>query len=478
MDQGDMDYLEDDQIQENVDRYLQMLDSGNIGYFDVTEFEGIIDTFIEEDNLEDAQTALHYGFNQHPNSLSLRKREASVYTLGGQYFEALSTLEYLRKIESDNYDIYIMAGDVYIHKDEIEKAFSVFQKAISLAKGEEDDAFYQIGCIFQQNDNAALAEKFLLIAHEKNPRNENALFELAYCYEKNNKPQESIHYYNKYLDIDPFSSTVWYNLGIVYNQTEMYDKAIECYDYTLALSDDFKSALFNKANTLANAHRYREAIESYLEYLKEDPTCADAYLYIGECYSNLSEPDKSYKFYEKCIHLDPNNSEAWYNAGRILMFRKKYYKAYRLFRQALQLDPERPVLALFFANVAEAIGKRRVARRFYFKSNRFERDAPQFWLLLAECYGSQGKVKSAISILKKAHSKFEENTVISCRLAAYLLEINDQENAMTYLEDALKIDAESYNDLFNYYPKAKHCEPINQLISQYRKLKQFDNHEL
>ncbi|MDP4184724.1 MAG: tetratricopeptide repeat protein [Bacteroidota bacterium] len=471
MDQGAMEYFDENEIQQTVDRYLAMLEAGEELYFDVAEFEQIIEYFVENDDINSGKEALKRALSQHPTSISLQFKKATVLTADSQYIEALKTLHFIRHVEPDNSEVYLIAGNIYLLKEEREKAEDAFQKAIELSWENIDDTYFQIGLSWQQVGIMDEAEKYFMLSYNENPDNENVLFELAYCLEKNEKPEESIQYYNQYLDIDPYSATAWYNLGIVYNQMEEFDKAIDAYDYALAVSDDFISAIFNKANTLANANRYEEAIEEYQEYIKQDPCCSDAYLYIGECFFNLNKSEDALKYFQKCIRLAPETADAWYNAGRVMFIEKQFTEAYLFFRKALTIEPGRPVYNLSYANAADALGKRRLARRYYAKSVLGTRDQPQFWLLLAEFYGVRGKIDTAITILKKAHLKFGESTLISCRLAAYLLEVNDQANAMTYLEDALKIDVESYNDLYLYYPNAKQCEPINQLITQYKTLK-------
>ncbi len=91
------------------------------------------------------------------------------------------------------------------------------------------------------------------------------IYEISFCYEFANKTEDSISYFQSYIDKYPFSKAAWFNLGIAYNNIDLYEKAIEAYDFAIAIDDNFSSAYFNKANSLANIGMYKDAIVAYKE---------------------------------------------------------------------------------------------------------------------------------------------------------------------------------------------------------------------
>ena len=55
-----------------------------------------------------------------------------------------------------------------------------------------------------------------------NINHENALYDLAYCLNLTGELKNSIHYYKKFIDEDPYSEFGWFNLGNIYNKLKWY----------------------------------------------------------------------------------------------------------------------------------------------------------------------------------------------------------------------------------------------------------------
>ena len=56
---------------------------------------------------------------------------------------------------------------------------------------------------------------------ELEPEFKAHLYDLAYAYEKTEDFDNSIKFYLKYLEEEPFSDSAWYNLGIIYNKLDL-----------------------------------------------------------------------------------------------------------------------------------------------------------------------------------------------------------------------------------------------------------------
>ncbi|MFN6114838.1 MAG: tetratricopeptide repeat protein, partial [Flavobacteriales bacterium] len=76
-----------------VQRYEAMLHSNGHYFFDVEEFELIIDHYLEQNELRRAQEVLEYARQQHPGSLDLLFSEANVLIGQGKLNKALEVLD-------------------------------------------------------------------------------------------------------------------------------------------------------------------------------------------------------------------------------------------------------------------------------------------------------------------------------------------------------------------------------------------------
>ncbi|MFQ5335354.1 MAG: tetratricopeptide repeat protein, partial [Flavobacteriales bacterium] len=101
---NDMGYPNDEGNEILVRRYETMLDNGRTLFFDLHEFEELIDYFIGEFELEKARHALKVALLQHPNAPSLIMLNATLLSLSGQYDEAIKLLGKIEGIEWHNPD--------------------------------------------------------------------------------------------------------------------------------------------------------------------------------------------------------------------------------------------------------------------------------------------------------------------------------------------------------------------------------------
>ncbi|MCK7530130.1 MAG: hypothetical protein MZV63_03270 [Marinilabiliales bacterium] len=96
-----------------VQKFERMKKNNENYFFDVIEFETIIDYYIESNNSIKAFEAATLASEQHPNSVSIQLRKARVLLDKGRAVEALRILKKLENIEPGNHEIYIAKGTAY-----------------------------------------------------------------------------------------------------------------------------------------------------------------------------------------------------------------------------------------------------------------------------------------------------------------------------------------------------------------------------
>ena len=259
------DFFEDQDSLEAYENFKRSVQEGEFRYFDVAEYEAIIDYLLEEGDYETVVIAIEQAMAIHPSALTVRLRYAQSLINNGEPEAAAEELQFLERMDPYNPDIFLMKGMALLMLDHTPAAERSFRNAIRLAGDDLDDIYYHIGSTYVSAGNIESAILYFEKSFVENPENESLLNDLGYFNDQLGYPEKSIYYYNLYLDIDAFNPAVWFNLGIAYNRTGQFEKALEAYDFTLALNDHFHHALFNKANSLANMERYKEAVEAYRE---------------------------------------------------------------------------------------------------------------------------------------------------------------------------------------------------------------------
>jgi len=450
-----------------VKRYKKMLSEEQMGFFDVSDFEHIVDHYIDKNQLTNALQACEIAISQHPYSVMVKIKKAQVLMGQLKTDKALHLLKMLIEIESTNPEVLLMLGNCYSLQGEEGKAYDYYRKAEKFSFDDRDELLYSIGAGYVQNNDYSRAIHFLEKAYKENSKNDSVLYDLAFCYDKLNDDKNSIRYYNEYLDIDPYAESAWYNLGIIYTRREEYDKAIEAYDFALAIDENYASAIFNKANTLSTIERYYEALIYYLDYLRFDKNSSDARVYIAECYFQLEEYSKSYSYYKEAIQLDSKNADGWYGAGIVLMVEENLAESLVFLKKAIKLDDSCADFWNAFGKVNAALDHYEDALIAFRKSVEIEDTNPDFWIAFADFFYHYDQIGLAIQTLFQAERTVAENVQLLYKLSGYLTENGNSQLAKIYLKKALTLNFSMHHELFLDFPNLKSKPWVKKLIGQF-----------
>lgn len=459
-------YWDDDTL-ETVNRFKKSLISGNNKYFDVSEFEAIVEQLLDEGDINGSEIAARQGIKIHPNALPLQLKYAQILINKGHYARSLKYLQTAEKVDSENPEVHLLKGSAQLVMGKETEALISFRKAVKLAGSEIDDIFYQIGSTYVQIGNIPKAIHYFERTIKVNPFNDLALYDLGFFYDQENKLKKSIKYYNEYLDIDPFNQYVWFNLGTVYNKIENHEKAIEAYEFAYALNSEFHMSLFNIGNALANAEKYEEAIVKYKEFLESEPNNDEAHCYIGECYLNIEDYSKSRFYYSRALEIDKNNDTAWFGIGLIYWIEQNFEESIKFINKALKLDELNSEYWLTLGKINKDFNKKPNAVSALKKAAKIEPENTEIWFTWVDLYLKFGEIENASKVLRKGIDK-NSNAILKYRLVDLLLEQKKQNEAYELLSFALMQDFKQVESLFEINPKLKKNKKIIQLVNDFR----------
>jgi len=463
------DFWYDDEVLSSVSRYEDMLKNHTRCFFDVHEFEDIIDYYLDSDNFSKAAMAADYASSIYPLASTIQLRMAEILIDKGQPAKALNLLNKLEHLELGEYGVFLLRGAALNMMGKPREAQRQFEKAIMLADEDKAEVLYNIGMSFERINQHKVALKYFMKVHALEPENYFVHYDLAYCYERLNEYDKSIEQYLKYLDEDPFSEHVWYNLGIVYNKKDDNEKALEAYDFALAIDQNYSSAYFNKANTLSLLERFPEAIDAYLEFLMIEPDNAAAYCYIGECHERLEEYSMAKINYMKALSLDDQFADAWYGLGVVKAETDCVEDAVGDIQRALALDKDNTEYIFALASAYANMQQYEKAVGLFKKLVRLITGDVNMWDCFAQVYASQNAFAEARKIITEAIHFNADSALLRYRLAAYYLLDDDAQQGMAMLEEALKIDPEESDCFFDVFEDDCIDWAAKDLINKYRK---------
>ncbi len=202
-----------------------------------------------------------------------------------------------------------------------------------LASGQDDKPktardFYERGCVYERNKQAAQALADYSKAVELDPKFIDAWFTRGSLYADRKEYTKAIDDLTKVIQIRPGDFPALFNRGLYHEYIRDYDKAIADYSDVLDGDADFsRSGSSNEAN-LAHAYHYRgrvyhwykhdyaNAIADYTMALQLDPKIEMVHYRRGDAYHALRIYGKAEEDYVAALARDPEypnllNSWAW-----------------------------------------------------------------------------------------------------------------------------------------------------------------------
>lgn len=460
-------YNEEENFEPCISKYKEMLKNNASYFFDVEEFESIADYFLDEGNTNGAVDALKYGITLHPLSSSLLLRSAQIFASIGKLKSAHDHLDKAESLDGEDEETYITRASLFSQEHNYKKAIEYFLLALETAEDFKEDILIDLAFEYENAEQYEDAIECLKKVLNSNPENEAAIYELVFCYGQLDKTEDSIDYLQNFLNNHPYSFTAWYNLGNAFSSIEFHEKAIFAYEYCALIDESFSSAYFNAANSFVALKKYAEAIKLYKETFNHEDPQAITYNYIGECYEKLEEYVKAENCFKKALEIDNDFSDAWIGLAIAKDNLNLEKEALGLIEQAINLKPENAEYWHIYAESLDKNNRKEDAEIAFKKAFEFAPTNHQLIVDYADFLIDFDSLENAIKYLTDLNESLITFTS-EYRLAALLLKNGQEQDALSHLENALKLDKNEVKLLTEYYKEALSFDAVIELINQYK----------
>lgn len=459
----------DDAGKDISDSFEKMLRGERTLYLDVDQIESLYDHYVEIENYEMADKVLSIGLLIHPNSLSLKIRQASQLTDLGDLDKALDMLNILKIIDGNNSDIYVNLGWIFLKKNQMQKAIRQFEIAVEVAdKEDREDLLVEIGTNLNQNGYFNEALRFLFRCALINVNNESCVFEMAYAYDQVGKVEHSIEAYEHLLNLNPFLENAWYNLAILYNKTDRFQDALDAYDYAIAINPNYADAYFNKANTFVNMGRFADALDSYFEHASFKGDLNLTYQYIGDCWEQLGHGEMAIRFFQKSLELDPQNADAMYGCSTALISLGRNDEAMLMIKQAISVNPMNSDYYFAMAQVYLETKDLKQCINSIEIGLSLSPNEILAWIELVKMKSASSKRFNADMFLKKAMREYGQTTHALLYLDAYISFFvhNDIDQTAAKLTKAIEAAPQMIDEIKLEISQMLAIEPLRKIIEE------------
>ncbi|WP_172916744.1 tetratricopeptide repeat protein [Capnocytophaga canis] len=323
----------------SVSKFESMLKKNHISFFDVDEFEEIVEYYLELGKMTKAKHALQIGRNQHPSASSLKLFEIEVMIFEDNLQQASHLLAELEAVEPYNSEVYVQKANLYSKLNDHEKAIELLKFTLPLTD-DLVDIYALIAMEYLFIENYEKAKKYFRKCLTEDIEDYMSLQQLLFCYDILEENDEAISFLNAYLDRNPYCEVAWHYLGKQHLIKENFTEALNCFNFAIASDDTFTGAYFEKAKVLEKIQNYTQAIENYKITLTLDDASPLTYLHIGRCYEKMNDCSMAERYYLKAVHEDPQLSKAWVTLSDFYYKQKNYEKALKYINKALLIEDD------------------------------------------------------------------------------------------------------------------------------------------
>lgn len=462
--------IEGNSISLVVQRYEEMVTNNGSYFFDVDEFEDLIEFYLDNNLPDKAFKVAEFALGQHPKSATLLLNSAQILLSVYKPQKALHYLKLAENIEPYNLDLHLSKANAFSQLRKPEKAIENYKKALVYAdEKEKEDIFLQMAFENENRDRYDLAIEHLQEVLEINPENETAIYEIGFCFDASENTQKGLLFFKQFVDKSPYSYIGWHNMGMSYFKLDLYERAIECFDFSIAIKPDFSSAYFNKAHCLSNLENYKDAIECFEETLEYDAEDSYTFYCIGECYEKLEKYQKAIGFYKKSLDLDDFNADAWLGIGACHNELDQLQDAISYVKKAIKIDAHNPEYWLVFGDVQSKMGFLEEAKISFENVLKLEPENADIYSDLAWTHEQLDDYAEALRYFREGIEKFSCHAKLFYNFAAFLLKNGQLEESLFNLDTALSLNYGELDVFFEACEDGIFHPQVLELIEYHKK---------
>jgi len=461
-----MQLSHDDEHNFSITKFEKMLKTNNVFFFDSVEFENIIQHYLEIGKVALAKKAIKIGLEQHPSSIILTLFKIELYIFEDKLDLADRSLNKLYQIDPNNEDIYIQKATICSKRDQHEKAIEILNTALAFAN-EKADIYSLLGIEYLYIEDFEAAKESYIKCLAEDDQDYAALYNIIYCFDFLEQPDEAISFINEFLENNPYSEVGWHQLGKQYLHNKDYKKALAAFDFAIISDDTFIGAYFEKGKVLEKLHRYNEAIENYLITLEFDDPTSFAYLRIGHCYESLNNTELAIQYYYKTVHEDPLLDKGWQTITDFYYKLKNYPKALYYINKAIDIDEQNISYWKRYAQINFRMNFYEEAERGYQKIIELGNYEIEIWTRRADILLILGENDTAIQNLLQGLEFHPEEAEIEFRLAGLYYLLNEVEKGQYHLVNGLKNDKEYIIILEELFPDILQRQSVKEILKNY-----------
>ncbi len=450
-------------IQNLLDRFRSIKLEGGSFYFDIDDYESLIDHFIDHGEDAQAEYLNNMAIEQHPQASTFYIKRAQLFGLKGMLEDAHLALDLAEGIDPLNHDLLLNRGNLFSREGKHDEAIQLFKTAYH-GSDEKSEIALLIAYEYQNLAEYETAAKWLKHCLKLDPQDDVALYNLAFCLEMCSAYSEGIEYFNSFIEDHPFNEVAWHQLGLFYHKKKDPKKALWALDYAMVIDETFSAAYHEKARILNELGRPLQAAKCLAETLAFEEPSGYVFLKISESYKEAGFYKEALIHSIKATHYDPQLDEAWMERALILETIGRPHEAVSHLKKALELDPDNPDYWYITAQFYKRNKYLDEAERSFQQLIELGCVEMEIWIEYTDLLLDLHQTDQAIEALYSGIDHNPDSAELHYLAAGILFSMDEEVHAFDCLRAALKLNFEKHSTLLDNFPDLKERSEVKDII--------------
>jgi tetratricopeptide (TPR) repeat protein len=345
----------------------------------------------------------------------------------------------LFKSDEENKKEFIARGLEYANRNEYEKSIREFGGALKLFPRDED-ALFNLAFVYSDMRQFGAAYDIFKKLIGINPHHIEAFNNLGLIFARQERYNDAVLVYKKGIERNPSAAVLYNNLGNVYYDMGMFEQAVINFKKAGGLDPVFLERLYHlgiDSYIKDGSGGIDSAISKLQETAKHNMNKAKSMHDLGVAYMERRMFDKALEAFGSALLIDPNYLSAHVNMGYIYQEKEEYEKAIMSFERALILNPKSAKIYNTIGLIYDKIERPDTAVKMYKKALALDPTYANSHYMLGQLYSNRGSVDKAVAEFTK-HVRIHETGGLV-------------EDAMHRIAELKSMSYEDVRELFSLY---------------------------
>lgn len=455
-----------EELKELLNQFEDAISKQETISFSELEFEDIIHFYLRNNQAQNALDASEMALKHFPSSSEFSLTKADAHIELGELEEAESLLINNFKIDKSDIDFYIILSEVYLLKNDYERAIDICNQGLETCEVDIDTLLLHLAEIYDYQGEYALMVPLLEESIKLNPQNEDAIFLFSLTMSILDKVNEKIEFLQEIIEDDPFNVNAWYYLGVSYKEVGLYEKAIDSFEYISAIDEDNNEIVSDMAQAYLEAKMYHKVLDTLKDLEKSGELNHVDHYTLGLAYRNLGDKHKAKFHFKECLTFDELQDLAYYQLALLFYEEGKYQAALPLVIKALEKSEDIVHYLELKADILCELEQLDAALDIFERIIQLSNYTPYYLSKLAYITSLRYGVQEALDILDGGIEDYNHYALYFHK-AILNFEFSNEEEAYHQFSLGIEKDFESHEIVFDKIPELRNDPKIRLLIAHY-----------